>query len=340
MMPTVSVVIPTYNRAHLVPRAVATVLANVEPGDEVLVVDGGSTDATPDALAPYGGRIRLLHSRHTGPASARNQGIREARCDLVAFLDSDDEWMPKKLALQKAVFQARPDVLFCFSDFAGRDAEGLETRRYLLEWTKDKRSWDDVLAPGVPFSALSSLPEGLGDFKVHVGNMYLQLLLNDYVATFTTVVRRQAAGAALAFPEDMPFYEDSDLYSRLAKIGNGAFLDVETAWQNGHDGPRITDTDSYVKLSCRIKLLEGIYGRDREFLAQHQDAFDLRLWDQYCQRARYLLVRGRTKEARADLRKAGNGPLADRLLAKLPGFLTRGLLDLRRALWSGAQKKR
>jgi len=327
--PTVSVVIPTYNRAHLVPRAVATALANIEPGDEVIVVDDGSTDATEAALAPYRDRIRLLRGRHAGAAAARNQGIREASAELVAFLDSDDEWMPNKLALQKALFRARPDVLFCFSDFAGRDAKGLETRRYLVLWTQDTRSWDQIVAPGAPFSSLCSLPAGQSDFQVHIGSMYLPLMLNDYVATFTAVVRREAAGSALLFPEDLPFYEDCELFSRLARLGSGAFLDVETAWQNGHDGPRVTDTDNYVKLSCRIKFLERVFGQDREFLARHGDAYRQRLSNQYCQRARYLLVRGRPREARADLRRAGNGPLADRLLSWLPGVLTRGLLGLR-----------
>src|SRR4051794_14485488 len=97
---SVSVVIPTYNRAHLVPRAVASALANVIAGDEVIVVDDGSTDGTETALAPYRERIRLVNGRHAGAGGARNLGVREARGDLVAFLDSDDEWMPGKLALQ------------------------------------------------------------------------------------------------------------------------------------------------------------------------------------------------------------------------------------------------
>jgi glycosyltransferase involved in cell wall biosynthesis len=331
-----SVVIPTYNRAHLVPRAVATVLANTEPGDEILVVDDGSTDGTKEALAPFRDRIRLLSGRHAGHGAARNMGIREARGDLVAFLDSDDEWMPNKLAMQKAVFEARPDVLFCFSDFAGRDAQGLESHRTLVEWTGDRRPYEQVFGPGVWFSSLGVLPEGQSDFQVHVADMYLAMLLN-YAATFTAVVRRDAAGSTLAFPEDLHFYEDAYLFSRLSRLGKGAFLDLDTAWQNGHVGPRLTDENLYVKLSCCIKFLEGVYGQDREFLNRHETEYRQRLALQFTQRARYLLVRGRTREARADLIRAGNAPFADRVLARMPGALARGLLGLRRAL-SGKAK--
>ena len=131
---TISVVIPTYNRAKLVVRAVASALANVEPGDEVIVIDDDSTDDTAARLASFGDRIRLLQGKHAGAGAARNIGIAAARGDIVAFLDSDDEWMPNKLALQRALFQARPDILFCFSDFAVRTTEGREIRHYLPSW--------------------------------------------------------------------------------------------------------------------------------------------------------------------------------------------------------------
>ena len=114
---SVSIVIPTYNRAHLVSRAVNSALQQCAPGDEVIVVDDGSTDSTGIVLAEFGERIRYIRKENGGAGAARNRGIREARNPLVAFLDSDDEWMPGKIELQRQFMQARPDVLFCFSDF-------------------------------------------------------------------------------------------------------------------------------------------------------------------------------------------------------------------------------
>jgi glycosyltransferase involved in cell wall biosynthesis len=91
---SVSVVIPTYNRASIVPRAIESALAAVRSGDEVIVVHDGSTDDTARRLQEYGSHIRYLPSGHGGVAAARNLGVREARAPLVAFLDSDDKWMP------------------------------------------------------------------------------------------------------------------------------------------------------------------------------------------------------------------------------------------------------
>jgi glycosyltransferase involved in cell wall biosynthesis len=327
----VSVVIPTWNRARLVPRAVASALANVEAGDEVIVVDDGSTDDTVEALAPYRNNIRLLRGDHAGAGAARNRGVAAARRDLVAFLDSDDEWMPDKLALQKSVFRVRPDVLFCFSDFAARDAGG-EHRRFLSRWRGDSPGWEEVLGPGVPFSSLGDLPRTREDFSVHTGSLYLPLMLADCVATFTVAVRRAEAGPALRFAEDVPTFEDQECFGRLSRAGLAAYLDCETAWQHGHAGPRLTDANAYAAASARLKILERLWGADTDFLARHGEAYARRRAEQYRLRARWLLCRGRTPEARADLRLAGSAPLLDRVLARLPGLVVGGLFGLRRVL--------
>ncbi|HKQ75658.1 MAG TPA: glycosyltransferase family 2 protein, partial [Blastocatellia bacterium] len=86
----VSVVIPTYNRAKHIVRSLRSVLAAIAPGDEVIVVDDGSTDNTREALEPYRDRIRYVMGPHRGAGAARNCGIAEARHPLVAFNDSDD----------------------------------------------------------------------------------------------------------------------------------------------------------------------------------------------------------------------------------------------------------
>src|SRR5262245_57644303 len=158
----ISVVIPAYNRAHTVGRAIDSALAAVRPGDEVLVVDDGSTDDTAARVRAYverdRERLRFVPLPHRGPGTTRNRGVGEARHPLVAFLDSDDEWFPDKLELQRAVMEAKPEVLFCFSDFAHRSGNGAVSRRYLRRWHGDARSWTQILGPGVPFSSLGPLP--------------------------------------------------------------------------------------------------------------------------------------------------------------------------------------
>jgi hypothetical protein len=97
----VSVVIPTHNRAMLVGRAVRSVLGQTAPPGEVLVVDDASDDRTPEVLEQFGSAINVIRAnRNIERGAARNLGTREARGDLIAFLDSDDEWEPEKLETQ------------------------------------------------------------------------------------------------------------------------------------------------------------------------------------------------------------------------------------------------
>jgi glycosyltransferase involved in cell wall biosynthesis len=330
----VSVVIPTYNRARLVVRAVASALVTCTHDDEILVVDDGSTDGTEAALAPYRDRIRLLRGERGGAGAARNRGIREARRPLVALLDSDDEWWPDKLQLQRAVLQARPEALSCFSNFGVREEGGSETPHYLVRWSNDLRGWDEILGAGVAFSTLAALPAGRADFRVHVGDLYPCEMERDYILTSTFVVRRERAGTALRFAEDVPTLEDWECFGRVLGAGPAAFLDCDTAWQWGHSGPRLTDAGTDKVVGARLKLLERVWGADGAFLARHGDNYRRVRAAQHLRRAACLIHQGRTREARLDLRRAGTSPLMYRLLAAMPGPLTRGLLRLRRLLAS------
>lgn len=336
----VSVVIPTYNRANLLPRAVRSALACVEDGDEILIADDGSTDATAQVLAPFGDRVRHVQLPHAGAGVTRNRGIAAATRPLIAFLDSDDEWLPDKLRLQRAVMHQRPDVLFCFSDFRVRTEQPLEEHpRYLREWHHDARTWEAILGPGMPFSSLAELPPQHADFRVHVGDLYLAEMQADYVGTFTLVARREEAGNALHFAEDVPTYEDWECFARLAGAGQAAFLDCETAIQWGHPGPRLTDANMYAAAHARLTILERVWGRDAAFLARHRSAYDTVYHRYHMQIVRWLLREGHVREARAELRRVkGKTPLGFRALAALPGPAARGAVAGRRLLRQGQRR--
>jgi len=319
----VSVVIPTYNRARLIVRSLRSVLAAIAPGDEVIVVDDGSTDDTKQVLEPYRDRIRYLMGPHRGVGAARNCGIAEARNPLVAFNDSDDEWFPDKLILQRAFMRARPDVLFCFTDLGLKDGNGTESRHGLFGWHHDPRGWDEILGPPEPYSSIAPLPPGREDFNVHVGSLYETMLRINYVPTQATVARREQAGDALRFGEDISIHEDHECFIRLARVGKAAYFDCETVWQCDHNGPRLTRVDSLYNATCRIKMLERTFGADEQFLARRGERFREMLKAEYLIRARYLIRNGRRKEAREELRLAGGGTLPLRLLAAIPGPLWR-----------------
>jgi glycosyltransferase involved in cell wall biosynthesis len=111
--PQVSVIIPTYNRAWCLREAVDSVLSQNFRGFELIVVDDGSTDETPQLLQEYGDSIQMLRQGNRGVSAARNAGIAASRGALIAFLDSDDLWLKGKLERQMEFFNSQADALIC-----------------------------------------------------------------------------------------------------------------------------------------------------------------------------------------------------------------------------------
>lgn len=110
---TVSVIIPTHNRAWTIRRAIDSVLDQGYPDFELIIVDDGSTDDTDRVLLEYGGRLTILRQPNRGVSAARNRGIKETSGGLIAFLDSDDRWLPEKLTHQVDFFSNHPDAFIC-----------------------------------------------------------------------------------------------------------------------------------------------------------------------------------------------------------------------------------
>jgi glycosyltransferase involved in cell wall biosynthesis len=106
----ISVVIPTYNRATIVPRAIESALSQTRPADEVIVVDDGSRDDTASTVARFGDRIRCIRQENGGVSKARNAGVLAATGDWIAFLDSDDVWIPRKLETQVRQLAQHPSA--------------------------------------------------------------------------------------------------------------------------------------------------------------------------------------------------------------------------------------
>jgi len=326
---SISVVVPTHNRAHLIERALDCALGQMQPGDEIVVIDDGSTDDTEAVVGKYGDRVRYVRTENGGAGAARNRGVAEARCALVALLDSDDEWMDGKLDLVRTVFRTRPDVLFAFTDMAITTPEGGEERHYLKHWHDDPRSWDEILSPGVAFSTLGDLPAGIEDFQVHTGRLYELLAQALYMFTSTVVARRVEAGDALRFEEGLPMFEDWLCYARLAKKGTGAYLDIETAWQHAHSSDRLTDADDLKTADTRIEILNRLWRKDADYMRVHGETFERLMQEQHRIRAARLIAMGRRAEAREAMRQMEQVPLSYRVLAALPGLVTRGVLGVR-----------
>ena len=122
-MPSISVILPTYNRASVLNRAIASVLAQTEADFELIVVDDGSTDETDRVLAKiHDSRIRLIRSEvNRGGNWARNRGVEASRAELVAFLDSDDSYLEHKLEVILSLFAEHPSIDVWVDSFVCRD---------------------------------------------------------------------------------------------------------------------------------------------------------------------------------------------------------------------------
>lgn len=113
-MAEVSVIIPTFNRALKVARAITSVLYQNFADYEIIVVDDGSSDETAEILERFQSHItRLTHAKNKGVSAARNTGIKASRSPFIAFLDSDDYWLPDKLKDQMAFFESHPEAVAC-----------------------------------------------------------------------------------------------------------------------------------------------------------------------------------------------------------------------------------
>lgn len=202
MMPRVSVVIPAHNRAGVIGAAVDSVLRQSLQATEILVVDDGSSDGTADAASASGDpRVRVLRLEHNrGAAAARNAGVAAASADLVAFQDSDDEWLPLKLTKQVTRLAESPGAVAVYCGLL------IVTP---LEATPQRR----------PPAYMPAAHLGGVD-----GDVLPALLRSSFVSTQTLLAPRQTL-LATPFDETLHALEDWDCAIRLAQRGPLALVD-------------------------------------------------------------------------------------------------------------------
>jgi glycosyltransferase involved in cell wall biosynthesis len=114
---TISAVIPAYNAEKYIARAIDSVLNQTCPVDEIIVVDDGSVDNTADVIKGYGDRVQYIHQDNGGECAARNTGVQAASSKWIAFLDADDEWLPKRIELQTKVLRQNPSLAWVSSNY-------------------------------------------------------------------------------------------------------------------------------------------------------------------------------------------------------------------------------
>ena len=182
--PTVSVIIPTYNRGWVLAEAIDSVLSQEFSDYELIVVDDGSTDNTREVLGSYGRDITVLQQANRGVSAARNRGIAASQAPLVAFLDSDDLWLPPKLGRQVEFFKNNPEALIC------------QTEEH---WVRNGKR----VNPKRRHQKIS-------------GMIFVPSLALCLVSPSAVMIRKTLFDAVGPFDESLPACEDYDLWLRVS----------------------------------------------------------------------------------------------------------------------------
>lgn len=227
----VSVIIPTYNRAAIVVRAIESALSQTYRALEVVIVDDGSTDNTSEVVGAYGSRVRYLRQENAGVSAARNLGLRQSRGEFLALLDSDDTWEPWKVEAQVAALQMHQHVGLVWTDMSAVSANGsLQQQKYL----RTMYSAYDVVSLGDFMRQVASLgdlgahaPSELHSAGVFSGNLRHPILLGNLFHTSTVLFRKSWCAATGGFDESYKRAgEDYEFYVRLASVGDVIFIDA------------------------------------------------------------------------------------------------------------------
>jgi glycosyltransferase involved in cell wall biosynthesis len=220
----ISAIIPTYNRAELAMRAIASVLKQTAPVDEIIIVDDGSTDDIAEKLKRVPQQITVLYQQHAGVSAARNCGIRTAQNNWLAFLDSDDIWLPNKIMRQKqAVSDNRCEI--CYTDEV---------------WYKNGQFKN----------------QGKKHQKYSMW-IYEKCLPLCIISPSSVIIHRAVFDTVGVFDENMPVCEDYDLWLRIASVYPVFFLPEKLIEKHAGDWHQLSKQHSLDKyrIIALVKML-------------------------------------------------------------------------------------
>lgn len=272
----ISIIIPVYNRAGLIRECLESVFAQSYKDYEVIVVDDGSTDKLSEALLPYMNRIRYFNIANCGAACARNHGIRQAQGEFIAWLDSDDRWLPFKLEIEKSILDKLPrNIGFihsdfsCFTDDKGRIADSY-IREYFFTLDTYKLTFDTLYSSKSTVRdmgiTVKPVPPGA---RIYWGDVSDKVILGPLFLPSSMIIRRECLTAAGFFNESMRTGEDFDLFARVARKYEVAYLDFPTvdyrrfhADQLSSARMELETNKAYLKVVMDLGLNDNNYCRD------------------------------------------------------------------------------
>ncbi len=239
LLSSITVVIPTYNRAEWLPATVESVLQQTRPADEVLIVDDGSRDDTEAVCRAFPAPVRYVRQANAGVSAARNRGVREARGEWIAFLDSDDLWDRAKLEVQMAAHAAAPEAGWSITecvlvDGADRPVEGKRGLESAVPVFADHGSTSRDWFAGVlrEFQVESAG----GRHAAFTGDVFGHLFHGNVVLPSAAMIRRDLFLRSGGFDEALRVAEDTEFFHRLAAASPMTVLmSPLLRWRVGHE---------------------------------------------------------------------------------------------------------
>lgn len=278
-LPLVSAIIPAYNCAKFLDRAIRSVLCQTWTNIECIVVDDGSSDETPAIIRSFGDRVRSVRQPNRGASAARNAGLALAQGDYVAFLDADDYWLDTKTANQLAVFQSHLNLALIWCNFKWIDFDSP-----LLD--------DNFKGPARQAST------------ENIFNDLAELLADPYLGTPSVMVKADVLKRIGGFDTSLRIGEDVDMYFRLCK--DAAYARVNQVLVHFQHRP-----DSLTKQLSgyrdNLRVLDRLEDTLPNLAQKHPDLFRRHRQAIYTSWTKDLLFRGRGREARTILREAHSG---------------------------------
>jgi glycosyltransferase involved in cell wall biosynthesis len=267
----VAVVVPTYNAADYIARAMDSVLEQTHTDLSLFVIDDGSTDETTGILQSYADRVVYSRREHTGQAAARNRGIRMSDSPYIAFLDADDYWLPGKLERQIAVLKQNPDVGLVCTDCATINEGNIASSHF-------------------------------GGVKVpRTGKLFERLVRDCFIFTPTVMVRRQCLQDVGLFNESLVVSEDFNLWLRVASRWKIAMIPETLAVRETRPQGLSLSTGPEIYLENGIAALEDVRSVCNGLSPRESRALQVAIAERYYVYGSHLLASGAHKESRTKL---------------------------------------
>ena len=226
MTPTVTVVVPSYNRATCLRDTLASLLAQTVRPTEIIVVDDGSTDNTAEVCRGFPPPVQYVHRPNGGCPAARNTGIRAATGEYIALLDADDVWEPTKLEVQLALHAARPEIGWSVTNHMTTDPRG-EPLPGVQGFARDLPAFGATGQAPEEFFATDLTPFDFtaagSRHRAFAGDPFDLLFYGNFILPSSALLRRTVIEKAGLFDEGLRYAEETEFFHR---VGAGALLGV------------------------------------------------------------------------------------------------------------------